>query len=420
MNRFILKEVIIDQKKNLDLVERSLISRTVLNAFDKIHHNPFIIIITGIRRSGKSTLLRQFMEKRGGYYLNFDDDRLINFKVDDFQMLTELFIELYGKESIYYLDEIQVIEGWETYVSRLHDSGNKVYVTGSNAAMLSKEMGTRLTGRHLQLTLYPFSFYEFCIYNKIQVSDEKQLSTEDKSSLRMLFQKYLTTGGFPEYLLTENREYIKTLYNNIIYRDVIARYKLTSEQTIKELMLHVSANIAKEISYNSLKNVLRAGSATTIKDYLSYISNSYMIFLVPKFHFSIKSQIYSNKKVYMIDTAMALMTGFRLSNDSGRLLENTVCIELLRAGYELFYFRDKYECDFIALKNNEYTAMQVCYDLNEANRAREISGLLEAMKKLDLNEGFLITLGNDEDVIFEEKTIHIFSAFRWFLNTRFE
>ena len=409
-----IKEIVIDQNKKRK--SGRIVDRDIMNKYDDFHENPFVVIISGVRRCGKSTLLKQIINENPGYYLNFDDDRLINFSVNDFQKLAEVFLELYGERKYYYLDEIQNIKGWELFARRLREEEKKLYVTGSNATMLSKELGTRLTGRYLQITLYPFSFHEFIQYKKVPVHKLDNFTTEEKSHLKAAFSQYITLGGFPEYLLTENVEYLRTLYNNIIYRDVLARYNITNDKSVKELMYQIASNTAKEFSYNSLKNTLRLGSSTTIKDYISYIENSYLLMQIPKFSYSTKSQIYANKKIFMIDTAMAILNGFRISGDMGRLLENMVCIQLKRNNHELFYFRNRFECDFITKKNNSYQAIQVCYELNDNNRTREINGLVEAMDKLNLKKGEILTIDQEEELVQDDRQIKIVPAYKWFLN----
>ncbi len=409
-----IKEIVIDQNKKRK--SGRIVDRDIMNKYDDFHENPFVVIISGVRRCGKSTLLKQIINENPGYYLNFDDDRLINFSVNDFQKLAEVFLELYGERKYYYLDEIQNIKGWELFARRLREEEKKLYVTGSNATMLSKELGTRLTGRYLQITLYPFSFHEFIQYKKVPVHKLDNFTTEEKSHLKAAFSQYITLGGFPEYLLTENVEYLRTLYNNIIYRDVLARYNITNDKSVKELMYQIASNTAKEFSYNSLKNTLRLGSSTTIKDYISYIENSYLLMQIPKFSYSTKSQIYANKKIFMIDTAMAILNGFRISGDMGRLLENMVCIQLKRNNHELFYFRNRFECDFITKKNNSYQAIQVCYELNDNNRTREINGLVEAMDKLNLKKGEILTIDQEEELVQDDRQLKIVPAYKWFLN----
>ena len=412
MNKIQIKEIILDQNKYKE--EENIISRDIFSEVEKDVKNPFIIIISGLRRSGKSTLLKQIMKKHEGYYVNFDDDRLVQFKLEDFQLLYETLIEIYGEKKNFYFDEIQNISGWERFVRRLHDEKEKVFVTGSNASMLSRELGTHLTGRHLNVTIFPFSFKEFLKLRGIEINNESLFVTKEKSKIKRNFEKYLFEGGLPEYLKTENKEYLKTLYENILYRDIIVRYKLTNEKAIKELVNLAANSISKEISFNSIKKLLGLGSSTTVKEYFDYLENAYLIFLVPKFNYSLKKQIYSNKKVYLIDNALATQLGFRYSNDYGKLLENLVFIELKRKGKEIFYYSDKHECDFVIREKTKINqAIQVCYEFNEENKNREINGLLEAMKEFKLNQGLILTYDQEDEL--EKKKIILKPVWKWLL-----
>lgn len=415
MDKTKLKEII--REYNTQTLDSGLIIR---ESFDKLKaslKNPFVIIISGIRRAGKSTLLKQLKSENSGYYLNFDDDRLIKFKVEDFQDLYEAFTELYGDKDIFYFDEVQNVSGWERFVRRLHDNKKKVFVTGSNASLLSRELGTHLTGRHLELKLFPFSFREFLELKGLKRDKESAYLTGIKAKIKTYFEEYFINGGFPEYLSTHDREYLKTLYENILYRDIMARYKLTNDKLLKELVYLATTNISKEISFNSLKKLLNMGSSTTVKDYFDHLENSYLIFLLPKFDYSLKKQIYSNKKVYLIDTAMAIHLGYRTSKDLGKLLENLVFIELKRRGKEVYYYREKNECDFVVkdgLKIRE--AIQVTYVLEEDNEKREINGLLEAMEKLKLKEGIILTHDQQSEKKIGKKKIKIIPVWKWLLD----
>lgn len=414
MNRAELKEIVIDQ--NRAETGKKLIARDVFPKMEEYANNPFIVIITGIRRSGKSTLLGQIREKHPGYYLNFDDDRLVKFSLDDFQVLYEMFMELYGEKDVFYFDEIQNVNGWERFVRRLHDRGKKVFVTGSNASMLSRELGTRLTGRHLPINLFPFSFREFLRLKGMEMSKNDVYLAEKKAAARRYFGEFLMNGGMPEYLLTGNKDYLKTLYENILYRDIIVRYRIANEKALKELVNLVSSNISKEISFNSIKKTLNLGSSTTVKDYFDYLENSFLVFLVPKFDYSLKKQIYSNKKVYFIDTALAAFVGYRTSKDTGRLLENLVFIELKRRGKDVYYHRVRRECDFLVKEREKVVmAVQVASELDEGNVKRETEGLVEAMDAHGLNEGLIITLDAEEERKLGNKTIKIMPAWKWLL-----
>ena len=417
MNKMELKEIILEQNKVK--VSENLIRRDIFDIVEDYAKMPFIIIITGIRRSGKSTLLNQIKEKYDGYYLNFDDERFVKFVLEDFQAMYEIFFELYGKKDFFYFDEIQNIKGWERFVRRLHDEKKKVFVTGSNASMLSRELGTHLTGRHLDITLFPFSFNEFLELKEFKIEKDSIYLIEKKSDIKRLFGDYFTKGGFAEYLKTENKEYLKILYNNILYRDVITRYNLSNETALKGMVYFISSNVAKEISFNSIKRLLNLGSSTTVKDYFDYLENTFLTFIVPKFDYSLKKQIYANKKIYLIDNALAINLGFRISEDLGRLLENLAFIELKRRKKEIFYFQEKNECDFVVRMGIKIVeAIQVCYDFNEKNKEREIKGLLDAIKKFKLKEGMILTYDQEEEMKIENKLIKIVPTWKWLLNLK--
>jgi len=408
-----LKEIIIDQNKPIgeEVIEREIYKEILENK-----NNPFIIIITGIRRSGKSTLLKQIKEVIPGYYLNFDDDRLVEFQIQDFQLLYETLIELYGEKEVFYFDEIQNIKGWERFVRRLHNSKEKVFVTGSNSSMLSKELGTHLTGRNIMINLYPFSFREYLKLLKVNYSEKSLYEIKEKIKIKKLFNNYLVEGGMPEYLLTKNKDYLKNLYENILYKDIIVRYNLSNEKAMKELVYLAVNNFSKEISFNSFKKSLGLGSSTTVKEYFGYLENSFLFFLVPKYDYSLKRQIHSNKKLYVADNALAINLGFSFSKNLGKILENLVFLELKRMNKEIFYYQGKNECDFLCREGAKITqAVQVCYELNKENREREIMGLVEALKKFEIKRGLILTMDQEENLELEGKKIMIKPVWKWLL-----
>lgn len=414
MEKSEIKTIILDQNK--ERLETPLIEREVYAKARAYQKNPFVIVLSGIRRCGKSTLLNQLKKSRQGYYLNFDDERLINFTIADFQILYETMIEIYGERDVFYFDEIQNIKGWERFVRRLHDEGKKVFVTGSNASMLSKELGTHLTGRYLEIQLFPFSFKEFLAFNNIKIDKNSTHFTADKGKLKKCFEDYLSQGGLPEYLREKNIDYLKTLYESIIYRDIIVRYNLSNEKVLKELVQIAINSISKEISFNSLKKLLGTGSSTTIKEYFHYLENSFLVFLAPRFDFSLKKQIHSNKKVYAIDNGIAMYLGFRISSDFGRLLENLIFIELKRRGKEVYYHSEENECDFLIKESIKIgSVIQVCYEITRENKSREITGLLEAMRKYKLKEGLILTLDQGEEISIQNSKIIVKPAWKWLI-----
>lgn len=412
----LLKHVIFDQReRNLSqMVERDIDQRLV--------KSPEILVISGVRRCGKSVLLQQIRSQQveQDFYLNFDDERLINFKVDDFQILYEAFIELFGEQKTFYFDEIQNIAGWERFVRRLYDSGCKVFVTGSNANMLSRELGTHLTGRYCQIELYPFSFSEFLKMKNSYPEQKDFYTTTGKGNLRRLFEEYLKVGGFPRYIQESNSSYLSTLYENILYKDVVIRNKLNGERELLEMMYYLASNAAKRFSYNSLAKVVGIKHPDTIKNYIEYTESTYLLFQVMKFDWSVKKQIGSPKKVYFIDNAIINKVGFNATDNIGQLLENLVFIHLKRQRGEVYYHDDGVECDFIMRENGHIVfACQVTRSLSDPKtRQREINGLLSALNAYNLAEGMILTEDETEEVVIEEKKIHIYPIWRWLLQER--
>jgi len=378
-----------------------------------------VVVISGIRRCGKSTLLQAIRakNKEQDYYINFDDDRLIQFKVDDFQMLLELFGERYGKQTTFYFDEIQNISGWERFVRRLHDYGDKVYITGSNASMLSKELGTHLTGRYQQVELYPFSFLEYLALNQIEPSSLDRFNTDDKALLKASFNDYFKLGGFPAFLKSKHPEYLKSLYESVLYRDVMVRNGITNEQELLELMFFVTSNTSKLISYNSLAKVIGVKNATTVKQYLGFLQDAYMLSLVSKYDTSLKKQLHNPKKVYGIDLGLMRQLSFQHSENQGRLLENLVFLELKRQSKTVYYHHHKGECDFVIKEKNSITeVIQVCWSLYDAKtKQREINGLLEAMSAYQLKEGLILTEDESDQLTIDGKIINIMPVWLWLL-----
>ncbi len=378
-----------------------------------------ISVISGVRRCGKSTLLHEIRSKQAekDYYFNFDDDRLINFTIDDFQLLYEVFIAFFGEQSTFYFDEIQNVNGWERFVRRLHDYKNTVYLTGSNASMLSRELGTHLTGRYYQQELYPFSFAEFLAFAEKAIPQKSMISTTEKVQLHSDFISYFSKGGFPQFLQSGDSGYLKSLYESILYRDVMVRNGLTNEKEILELVHFLASNTSKLFSYNSLTKVIGVKNATTVRNYLSFLENTYLLFLVNKYDFSVKKQLQNPKKVYFVDLGLIRELGFHHSEDNGRLLENLVFIELKRRGKEVYYHAQKHECDFVLKEKNRIVeAIQVSWSIyNPTTKDREVEGLVEAMTSYKLREGLILTDEDEDEFTIKNFRIKVMPAWKWLL-----
>jgi hypothetical protein len=365
---------------------------------------PFALILSGIRRCGKSTLLHQIIgSMKGFYYFNFEDPRAIEFELADFQKLNDIFIEEYGEQEHYFFDEIQNIEKWELFIRQMLDKKKHVIITGSNASLLSKELGTKLTGRHLRYELFPFSYKEFLTLTKEKPSIES-------------FQKYLNKGGFPEYLKLERADILQQLLNDIIERDIVIRHKIRSTKTIKEMALYLITNAGKEFSYNKLKKTFQLGSVNTAIAFVSYFEDSYLLFTVPKFNYSLKKQIVNNKKIYSVDNGLSRVNSTSFSEDKGKMLENMTFISLRKKYKDIFYFKEKNECDFLVKEGTKITkAIQICFELNEDNKKRELNGLIEALEKFSLNEGLILTYNQEDEIKIQNKKIKATPMWKWLL-----
>ena len=396
-----LEEVIVAQRKELSLDEKTVI-REDLPLVKPV--SSFVKVVSGIRRCGKSTLLKQLLSKeKTFYYLNLEDVRLEGFELSDFVKADEIFVELYGKNGVYFLDEVQVVSKWEKFVRSLVDKKRKVVLTGSNASLLSRDLGTLLTGRHLSCELFPFSFKEFLDYFDFKPSIDS-------------FEKYLQTGGLPEYLKNKQNYVLQELLKDVVIRDVAVRFGIRNSSLLKKIAIYLITNVGKEFSYNSLKQMFSVASVQSVIDYVSFFEDAYLIFTVPKFSYSYKKQQVNPKKVYSIDNGLSAANSVSFSKDTGRMLENQVFLQLRRKHKEIFYFKEKNECDFVVKEKEKINqAIQVCYELNEDNKEREINGLINALTKFKLKQGTILTQ-NQEDVIeTQSKKILIKPIWKWLM-----
>lgn len=365
----------------------------------------FARIITGVRRCGKSTVVQMHFLKKSAFYLNFEDTSLYGFDTKDFEILNEA-IEKFSKEnSCKYLcfDEIQSVNGWEIFVHRKLEENYLVIVTGSNASLLSWELGTRLTGRHLDYEMFPFSFQEFCILKKLKVNTNS-------------FSKYLTQGGFPEAIKNESDEILQRLFDDILTRDIAVRHSIRDVRTLKILSLYLASNCGNLVSGSKLSAQLGIKTNVTILEYLSYLEQCYLFFFVPKFNYSAKAQSVNPKKVYCIDTGMIQSVTLSSNADAGRMLENAVFIELRRRTKNIWYYSESsFECDFLYGHDSvPENAMQVCYELTSENREREVRGLVETCKKFPEVKPLIVTFNQKDKISYDGMIIEAIPAVEFF------
>ena len=327
-----------------------------------------------------------------------------------------MLIELYGLKQVFFFDEIQNIEYWELFVRRIHRDKNKVFITGSNASLLSSELGTRLTGRHIAVELLPFSFSEYLQYHQVTYNDKSFLITQEKALLKRHFNEFLETGGMPEYLEHKNPLVLQNVYENILYKDVIVRYEIKEVKAMRELALTLLSNIGTPLSYTKIKNQLGLGSVNTVKNYIHYLENAYLIFTLDRFSFSVLEQALLQKKVYAIDTGLAKQIAFHFSKKQGRYLENLVYLELRRRHKELFYYKPKenVEVDFPVREGAQVALLiQVPDSLQDPKtREREYEALRQAMEELGVKKGLILTEDEEPvDPAFPE--IEVAPIYRW-------
>lgn len=408
-----IRRVILEHQ---DVNYEQMITRTIDSQLISCNE---ILIISGIRRCGKSILLQQIRENQTekDYFINFDDERLMGFSVEHFQLLCEVFVELFGVQRNYYFDEIQNIYAWERFVRRLYDSGNKVFITGSNASMLSKELGTHLVGRYVRFELFPFSYREFLEFNNVSCTNKDIYITTGKANLLKYFNIYLKMGGIPQYCISKSDTVLHDLYESIVYKDIIVRNKISNEVDLLNLLKYLASTATNPLSYNNLTELFSIKHSDTIKNYLKAIEDTYLITQVFKYDFAFKKQIMSMKKCYFIDNAIMHRIGFKATDNFGQLLENLVFIELQRRRHKIYFAQNGYECDFLIAENLIVThAIQVCYDLsNEKTNKREINSLLKAMEIYNLQEGLILTMDTQDELEISNKKITIIPVWKWML-----
>jgi predicted AAA+ superfamily ATPase len=405
-----IQDIAESQKLALDKQEKGL-ERGLLPELPDIQSHA--LVVSGIRRCGKSTLLRQFVHKlkRPWFYLNFDDVRFASFSHKDFVLLDKVIAES-GARLIFF-DEIQSAQRWELYVRQKLDEGFQLAITGSNASLLSRELGTRLTGRHISKELFPFSYSEFCSFFNFKAGPES-------------LTDYLEKGGFPEYLKTANTDILAQLQSDILYRDIAVRYGIRDASSLRRLFVYLVSNPAQLFSPSKLTGVVGVKSPTTVLEYISYFEAGYLIHLLPSFSWSVKAQSLSPKKLYIADTGLIKTGAVSFSGNYGALLENFVFnslrikagINVSSAGLDIYYFTGKNggECDFIISPQGKPSCIQVCWELTNDNQDREINGLLEAMGFFNLDDGTILTFNTEDIIQTAGKKINVIPAWKYIFN----
>ncbi|MCK5281774.1 MAG: ATP-binding protein [Nanoarchaeota archaeon] len=380
-----------------------------------------IVTLIGPRRAGKTYTMFGLMSKIKDItdivYINFEDERL-TIKAEELNKIIESYFELYpNKKKIYFFfDEIQEIPGWEKFIRRVYDTISKdIFITGSSSKLLSKEIAASLRGRTLTYNIFPLSFKEYLNFKGI----EKEIhSTRGKAKIFSEYEKYMEKGGFPETIEKEPDfidKILQSYFEVMLYRDLIERYRITNHIALKFFIKKLIANTARGFSIHKIFNELKSQGVKISKDhlydFLSYCEDAFILLPVSVFSESLQKQIL--KKSYSIDVGLSQILSFSLSKDKGRILENIVMLELKRKEKEIYFFKEKHECDFIIKQKDKIIeVLQVCTSINEENREREIGGLKEAMKRFKLKKGVILTIDQEDRI----GNIEIIPVWKWLLS----
>lgn len=382
-------------------------------------------VVTGVRRSGKSTLCHMALRKAGvNYgYVNFDDDRLASLTVDGLNDVLEGLYRVYGSDLRHvFFDEIQNVDGWHLFVNRLLRQGMRVIVTGSNAKLLSSELTTHLTGRYKEIKLYPFSFRDYCTYNRLETDIP---TTKNTAALRNALDSYLMEGGFPELATVSDKYgYVEGLIDAIITKDIMRRFRIRNGSGLKMLANHLMNNSGQMVNMTELAETFRIGSDKTVRNYLEYLSQVFLMVSLPKFSYKSQERLRSNK-AYVVDPGMLTYRSDSLSTENlGWRLENGVFLELLRrcgvSHRDVFYYRPtsrSREVDFVvAERGRPVELIQVAYDISARKTfAREMDALVDASDKTGCQKLLLIACSDTRRESWRGREVEVVSAVDWFL-----
>ena len=421
----ILKDIIISNEEFISQHIKQIVKRENISFPEKLKK---AIILYGVRRSGKTHILFDLYKKHKdrSLYLDFEDERLNGFEAKDFEVLKDVFLELkptlIGKELIFLFDEIQNIRGWERFCRRVVERENiKVFVSGSSSRVMPLEIHTSLRGRAWSTEVTPFSFREYLYLKGMDIKDKNIIYGSKRALVKKYFAEYLKWGGFPEVSLLksdfEKRKVIKEYLEAMFFKDLVERFNITNIHLLKALTEKLFSSFSTKLSLTAFYKQYQQKfpfSKDTLFSYYHHFLESMLVFEIKKFSESSYQRLRNPAKIYLVDTGICKKV---TSADWGRMLENIVFLELRRKGDEVYYFAERRECDFIVKDDNsgKLFPYQVTLELKEENKEREIAGLIEACKRLDIKEGIIFTYDEEGSVVVEGINIQILPVWKWLL-----
>ena len=421
-----LKATVSKQKQDKErLLSLPYIERTKEKDTRKWLSSDLIKVILGPRRAGKSVFALMLLKDQSFAYFNFDDESLPGEeKIDLDEFMTELKLA-YGDTKYILFDEIQNLPNWELFVNRLHRAGYNLVLTGSNASLLSKELATHLTGRHIPIEILPFNFSEILKAKQYEVTPDKLSLPDEKAKLLEYMTQYMTSGGYPEVVTkgVDPRGYLDVLFDAVLFKDVVKRHKVRFSEQIASLGSYLINNVSGQYGTKKLANILEFKSQVTLEKYLGYLTEAYLIFPLIRHSTKAGMRLRSAKKTYVVDNGFVTAKAVQHSPNTGKLMENLVFTELVKKGNqpgrELFYYktRNDREIDFVLKKGYQVTELiQVCYDLTGPDvEQRETKALVEAGKELNVDKLSVLTWNEKREVKKDGNVIQLKPLWEWLL-----
>lgn len=417
-----IKEALIKQKKEIEvLLQKPYVERSKTKKAKKDIDSDLVKVVIGPRRAGKSVFSAHLFKDKSPAYVNFDSENLARLKNYD-ELIKELHA-MYGENKYLFFDEIQNLPDWELFINRLHREGYNILLTGSNAKLLSKELATSLTGRHIPIEILPFCFKEFLDAKNFVFKEEEMAPPKIKGKLLNHLENYLKNGGFPELVIKnlEPKGYLDTLLDSLIFKDIVKRHRLRLPERIYDLEIYLLNNFASEFSFRKLANQLGFNSVATVEKYLKYLEDAYLVYALSRYSHKTGERLSSPKKAYFVDNGYITAKAVQFSNNDGKLLENLVFTELLKMGYRpnhsLFYYktRNGKEVDFILREGLEVkTLLQVAYRVDDLGvKEREIKALIEAGEELKCADLLVLTWDYKKEENFQTKKIKFVPIWEW-------
>ena len=422
-----LKNTVLKQKQEKErFLSLPYIERAKTKEAEKWLDSDLIKVILGPRRAGKSVFTFMLLKDRPFAYFNFDDETVLGRNELDYDELLQELRSAYGETKTIFFDEIQNLPHWELFVNRLHREGYNLILTGSNARLLSRELSTALTGRHIPIEILPFNFQEYLSAKQYEFSPDKLFLPKEKGKFLSLLEQYLVSGGYPEVTVKnlDPKGYLDVLFDSVLFKDVVKRHKVRFTGDIDNLGSYLINNVSSQYSLRKLVNVLGFRSGVTLEKYISYLTEAYIIFSLHRYSYKVGERVRSPKKTYVVDNGFITAKAVQHSPDTGKLLENLVFTEMIKEGKkpnrDIFYYktRNDREIDFIIKKGTAVTELvQVAYEArNPDTEEREVKALIEAGGELGVNNLTILTWNEKKEVKKDDLTVNFIPVWERFLS----